>query len=67
MIAERATGLPTENVTRYGAQIASALAHAHERHVIHRDLKSSNVVVTPDGRVKVLDFGLARRASRVAG
>jgi eukaryotic-like serine/threonine-protein kinase len=62
MIAERPTGLPIENVARYGAQIASALAHAHERHVIHRDLKSSNVVVTPDGRVKVLDFGLARRA-----
>jgi len=62
MIAERPTGLPIENVTRYGAQIASALAHAHERHVIHRDLKSSNVVVTADGRVKVLDFGLARRA-----
>ena len=61
-IAERRTGLPTETVARYGAQIASALEHAHERHVIHRDLKSSNVVVTPDGRVKVLDFGLARRA-----
>ena len=60
MIAERPTGLPIENVTRYGAQIASALAHAHERHVIHRDLKSSNVVVTADGRVKVLDYGLAR-------
>ena len=61
-IAERRTGLPTESVVRYGTQIAAALAHAHERHVIHRDLKSSNVVVTPDGRVKVLDFGLARRA-----
>ena len=61
-IAERGTGLPTENVARYGAQIAAALAHAHERHVIHRDLKSSNVVVTPDGRAKVLDFGVARRA-----
>jgi len=61
-IAERGTGLPTETMARYGAQIAAALAHAHDRHVIHRDLKSSNVVVTPDGRVKVLDFGLARRA-----
>jgi len=62
-IAERGTGLPIENVTRYGVQIAAALAHAHERHVIHRDLKGSNVVVTPDGHVKVLDFGLARRAT----
>jgi serine/threonine protein kinase len=53
-------GLPFEVVTRYGVQIAEALAHAHDRGVIHRDLKSSNVAVTADGRVKVLDFGLAR-------
>jgi Tol biopolymer transport system component/tRNA A-37 threonylcarbamoyl transferase component Bud32 len=61
-IAGRGAGLPTESVARYGAQIATALTHAHDRHVIHRDLKSSNVVVTADGRVKVLDFGTARRA-----
>ena len=54
-------GLPVETVLRYGAQIADALAHAHERGVVHRDLKSANVVVSPEGQVKVLDFGLAKR------
>lgn len=54
-------GLPTEQVIRYGAQISDALAHAHQRRVIHRDLKPDNVIVTPDGNAKVLDFGLATR------
>jgi eukaryotic-like serine/threonine-protein kinase len=54
-------GFPTETVIHYGAQIAAALAHAHERGIIHRDLKTGNVVVTENGRAKVLDFGIAQR------
>ena len=53
--------LPAEEVLRYGQQLADALGHAHERRVVHRDLKSANVVLTPQGRVKILDFGLAKR------
>src|SRR5688572_18415934 len=57
-----AGALPPEHVVHYGRQLADALTHAHERGIIHRDLKSNNVIVTADRRVKVLDFGLAKRA-----
>ena len=53
------TGLPVPQIAAYGAQIADAIAHAHERGIVHRDLKCANVIITAEQRVKVLDFGLS--------
>ncbi len=54
-------GMAVETVLRYGRQICAALEHAHDRGIVHRDLKPGNIVVTPVGTAKILDFGLAKR------
>ena len=52
--------LPVRKTIDYGIQIARGLAAAHEKAIVHRDLKPENIFVTKDGRVKILDFGLAK-------
>jgi eukaryotic-like serine/threonine-protein kinase len=58
--------IPFTDVLAIGVQIAAALAQAHGRGVVHRDLKAANVVLGREGRVKVLDFGLSQRTVAAA-
>jgi eukaryotic-like serine/threonine-protein kinase len=65
-------GFPFESVRSYGLQVAEALAHAHARGIIHRDVKPANILVIAQGRIKILDFGLGthvgtRIADRTTG
>lgn len=76
LVMEHIKGIPLSKVIRgrrpmsmataldFARQIVSAVAHAHEHGVVHGDLKSSNVMVGPDGHVTILDFGLAVRCPR---
>ena len=54
------TPLPLRKVLDYAAQVARGLAEAHDKGIVHRDLKPENLFVTRDGRVKILDFGIAK-------
>jgi serine/threonine protein kinase len=63
----RRGAIPIEEAIPIAKQIAEALEEAHEKGVIHRDLKPANIKVTPDSKVKVLDFGLAKAYEREQG
>jgi len=62
-----ASPLPPRKATDYMIQLAHGLAAAHQKGIVHRDLKPENIFLTTEGRLKILDFGLAKLAQSAAG
>src|SRR5207247_2221122 len=56
--------IPIDESVRYIGQVLEALSYSHARGVVHRDIKPANIMITPQGTVKLMDFGIARMASR---
>jgi Tol biopolymer transport system component len=65
--AAKGSGLSIDEVLPIARQIVEAMIAAHERGIVHRDLKPANIKITPDGKVKVLDFGLAKASESNTG
>lgn len=69
VLADQNSGenIPLDRMLGYAGQVASALSKAHAARVVHRDLKPGNIIITPEGVAKVLDFGLAKQETLASG